>query len=182
MELKHRKQISDEIRNKKANRKIAERERLVSAPMREDERLTNPTILQSQLPTRLRQNGKPLPLADPNRQSLYRQAVESTREFEEKRREERKDQLHTLYMKANTFITSEEQLNAVMERVFDDKEQFKSMEGRGENIWNLGYPLTVAEMLEDSNRGGQAVDVGRKAAMVKERYKRIAEVLTGGAM
>lgn len=175
--------MSDAHRNRRSKRKIEERERLVAAPMREDERLTGPTILQSQHPSRLREGGNldpSLPPLNPLYTFGFQLARPETRAHEARRRLERGDNLHTLYTKANTFITSEEQLNAVVERVFDDTTQFRTMEQTGENVWNLGYQTTVAEMLDDSNGGGRAVDTGRKGAMVKERYKRIAEVLTGG--
>ena len=151
-------------------------------PMREDERLTGPTILQSQLPARLRRNGKPAQLPDPDREARIRAARQNTARHEMERSEERRDQLHTLYMNANTFITNEAQLNAVVERVFHDTRQFRSEEVEGENVWNLGFQTTVAEMLDDVNEGKKATDAGRKGKLVQERYKQIAEVLTGGKM
>ncbi|KAL8794387.1 MAG: hypothetical protein Q9195_003085 [Heterodermia aff. obscurata] len=182
IELSHRKKVSDGIRNQRSKRKVQERERLVAAPMREDERLTNPTILQSQLPVRLRRGGKPQALPNPDGWERILDARARAVEHLERRKEERRDDLHTLYMNANRFITSEAQLNAVVERVFDDQEQFKNSYYRGENVWNLGYQVTVAEMLDYSRRGSRLVDVARKGQMVKDRYKQIAETLTGGKM
>lgn len=177
-----RKQASDKIRNKRSARRIAERERLVKMPMREDERLTGPTILQSQLPARLRRDGKPTPIPDPDREARIKAARENTAKHEMERSEERRDQLHTLYMNANTFITNEAQLNAVVERVFNDTQQFRGEENEGENVWNLGYQTTVAQMLDDVNEGKKATDAGRRARLVTQRYTQIAEVLTGGKM
>lgn len=159
-----------------------ERERLVAMPMREDERLTGPTILQSQLPVRLRRGGKPQ--AIPNPDGLERILAARARAVKhlERRKEERRDDLHTLYMNANQFITNEAHLNAEVERVFDDTEQFRDSYHRGENVWNLGYQVTVAEMLDYSNKGSRAVDAGRKGQMIKDRYQQIAETLTGGKM
>lgn len=174
--------MSDDIRNRRAEWRMKQRERLLRRPMRRDEHLTGPTILQSQLPTRLRRNGKPTPIPDPDRAARVRASQLKTDRHEKQRSEERKDQLNTLYMNANTFITNEAQLNAEVEKVFNDQEQFMSMEAPGENVWNLGYQTTVAEMLEDVNQGRRAVDAGRRGRLVKERYKQMAEVLTGGKM
>ena len=99
-----------------------------------------------------------------------------------KRRGERRDDLHTLYMNSRTFITKEEELDKEVERVFHDIEQFKNSDNYGENVWNLGQQTTVAEMLNHTNEGGKAIDAGRGGQMVKERYERMAEILTGGKM
>lgn len=93
--------------------------------------------------------------------------------------------MHSLYMNASSFITTPAQLEAVVDRVFDDTDQFTTDTAKGENIWNLGYPETVQNLLNNmkGSDGGKVVNrVERSALLTRERMDRIAEELTGGKL
>lgn len=147
----------------------------MAMPMREDERLTAPSILSSQLPSTRR-------LLDPNRAARIAAARANMAAHEAARKEQRREDLHELYVNAGTFITNEAQLDAVVDRVFEDKKQFQNDASAGENIWHLGEPQTVAQRMQQAEAGGRNPEAVGRARVVKERMTRIAEVLTGGKM
>ena len=105
-------------------------------------------------------------------------------EKEAEKVEERRNALHSLYMNARGFITSEAQLIAEVDRVFDDVDQWTTAEVQGHNVWNLGPPETVQQMLGRVNRTGKnALDYNQGyAPITAKRERRIAEELTGGKM
>ncbi|KAI0995511.1 hypothetical protein K3495_g12667 [Podosphaera aphanis] len=153
------------------------RERLLHAPQREDERLTNPTItiLNSKPQTGI--------LPDPNREARLREKAARFQAREEAKREARKDALHTLYMNARDFITTEEQLEARIEEIFTD-EPFTTHD-KCDNIWEaLGAPPTIQDFLKSSqNISKMALKAHQLPAVVTgERMRTIAENLTGGKM
>lgn len=96
--------------------------------------------------------------------------------------------LHTLYMNARDFITTAAQLEAAINKAFDDRDQFTSEMLRGENVWNLRRPEKMVDLLEpvaetiDTDSISLAPDMYRPAAMVvaEDRLDVIAEELTGG--
>ena len=135
--------------------------------MREDERLTLPTILSAQLPSQIR-------ITDPDRAARIAQKRANTAAHEARRIENRRDDLHTLYMNAGDFITDRARANALVDSAFDDLTQFQNDDSQGENLWHTGYPKTVAERL----RGGLLTN----EEIQEERMRRIAETLTGGKM
>ena len=101
------------------------------------------------------------------------------------REETRRNALHTLYVNAGDFITTGKQLDGVIDRAFDDNSQFRSDSSEGVNIWNLGYPETVQELLRKVNKSGRqtALDSAEGNEMVtRERMRKIGEELTGGKM
>lgn len=179
VELNNRKQQLDRYRDAKSKKNIAEREALLSAPEREDERLTTPSVLQSEKPTRHHF------LPDPNREARLARKQNNLAKMEAMRQENRRNALHTLYVNAGDFITTGAQLDATIDRVFDDLKQFSNDSKKGLNIWNLGYPETVQQLLAKTNNtpGRKAVDSAEgTAGVTRERMRRIAEELTGGKM
>lgn len=99
--------------------------------------------------------------------------------------EERRAMLHTLYMHARDFITTPAALDVAIDQAFDNNSAFSTDSTRGFNIWNLGSPKTVEEMLKDAGKGegGKAAERHTGFAMVtNERVTRIAEELTGGGI
>jgi hypothetical protein len=103
----------------------------------------------------------------------------------------RLDALHTLYMHARTFITTEKHLAAEIDRIFDRPGlEWGTMAEQGTNIWNKEPPLTIAALLQDDTTTGVRQETGlaakRGAAMRyrtdQERLRKIAEVLSGGKM
>ena len=180
IELRFRKERDDRIVAAKSARVQAFNRQQREAPEREDERLTNATVLEAD------QVRRHTMLSDPDRQvrlALKRENVERHRAGLE---EERRNMLHTLYVNAGQFITTGAQLDQVVDRVFDDEMQFMNDQSKGVNIWNLGEPETVAELLGERGRGvdrRKAVDnVGGMKGLMEERMRRVGEALTGGKM
>lgn len=100
------------------------------------------------------------------------------------REDDRRYMLHTLYMNAASFITTAAELNAVVDEVFDNKDIFTNDSVRGENIWNLGEPETVQELLDDLDAKGRKTpnSTGSSPSLGEQRLDRIAEELTGGKL
>ncbi|KAI9732693.1 MAG: hypothetical protein M1818_007427 [Claussenomyces sp. TS43310] len=180
IELHKRKLRSDRIVANRSAAKRENRERRLHAPVREDERLTNPTITAA---TRKPQSGN---LPDPNREARLAASQQRIIARAKALEEERRDSLHTLYMHARSFITTESQLNAEIEKTFKER-PFESIPNKedAKNVWDaLGAPQTVQDMLSVVNNtqktalafhAGPAVSTGKR--MIK-----IAEELTGGKM
>ncbi|KZF26269.1 hypothetical protein L228DRAFT_264688 [Xylona heveae TC161] len=179
LELSHRKINTDNIVAARSAAKQADHQRLINEPEREDERLTNPSILVSMKQQKIGM------LPDPNRESRIVDKTLKLQERQAAKEQERKDRLHTLYTQAREFITTEAQLNEAIDRTFVEyPEEFTSDGGLGENIWNRGSPETVQQMLNEINRtGSNAIKhytgVGD---ITQKRVRRIAEELTGGRL
>lgn len=179
LELNNRKQQTDRYLKARSSKNKAERDALLSAAEREDERLTNPSVLQFEKPTRHHF------LPDPNREARLARKRENLAKTAAMRHENRRDALHTLYVNAGDFITTGAQLDATIDRVFDDLSQFENDSQKGLNIWNLGFPETVQQLLAKANHapGRKALDSAEGiAGVTRERMRRIAEELTGGKM
>ncbi|KAA6410120.1 MAG: hypothetical protein FRX48_05539 [Lasallia pustulata] len=178
IELRHRKRVSDRRIAARSAYRRAEHERLIRQPEREDERLTNPTVTQALRPPKTQL------LPDPDHEARMAEKRARVAEKEAEKVEERRNMLHSLYMNARTFITSEAQLNSEVDKVFDDLDLWTTAEVRGQNVWNLGPPETVQQMLGRVNRTGKnAVDYNQGyAPITAQRERRIAEELTGGKM
>lgn len=180
VELDHRKQKTDRFLQARSSRNMAIRTQALEAPERDDERLTNPSVLQSARPT------KHQVLPDPNRETRLAQKRANVAAMEVMRQEERRSKLHTLYVNAGDFITTGKQLDNAIDRVFDNQDQFTTDQKLGLNVWNLGFPETVQQLLGVANkdpRRQKAVDSAEGNSLITEkRMKRIAEELTGGKM
>jgi hypothetical protein len=158
--------------------KSQQREAAVHAPLREDERLTSTTIRQA---LQELQKGR---LQDPGRDERIAEAAERVKAKELAREAQRKDALHTLYMHARDFITTEAQLDAEIEKIFVESPFGESHPGQT-NIWDVyGAPPTVQDMLSTvNNTQKSALDYHRgPGAITGKRMTKIAEELTGGKM
>ncbi|CAF9930007.1 hypothetical protein IMSHALPRED_008064 [Imshaugia aleurites] len=178
-ELHQRKKDNDRRRTitSAANRRI--REKLLYARERDDAWLTSPTVLSTQRPM------KHHALPDPTRPARLAVKSQNVADMAAMREETRRNALHTLYVNAGDFITTGEQLDGVIDRAFDDNSQFRSDSSEGVNIWNLGYPETVQELLGKVNKSGRqtALDSAEGNEIVtRERMRKISEELTGGKM
>lgn len=179
VELHSRKVKSDKSMAYKSAAKAEDYKRRVNAPPREDERLTAVTILAS---TRKLNSGN---VPDPNREERVAAAKARVENKAMILEQERRDALHTLYMHARDFITTEEQLDEAIEKIFVDRPFEDHLNAGKDNIWDAyGPPPTVQEMLSEINNTqknaldyhqGPAVPYGR-------RILKIAEELTGGKM
>lgn len=175
--LHKRKLRQDTVRESKTKAKRKDREIRLRASQREDDRLTSPTV------TVALQNLH-IGLSDPNREARIAEKLEKFKTKEEIKREQRKDALFNLYMNAREFITTEEQLNEEIEKIFIQSPFGKDQKGT-ENIWDAyGSPPTVQDMLQTVNDVQRsALEYHRGPAHITgKRMKKIAEELTGGKM
>jgi hypothetical protein len=162
----------------RSEQKTKERDRLVTQAERVDERLTSASVPQAMKPE------KGLPNARAANKPRRRQR-------KDKKKGERRDALHTLYMNARNFITTEEQLDAAIEKAFPEggNPEFATDTKLGDNIWNVGAPATIAELLDanvsrvrkDFTKAG-LTEADHKFKIDQERMKRIAEELSDGKM
>ncbi|CAG8125845.1 unnamed protein product [Penicillium salamii] len=147
------------------------RERILQQPEREDERLTRPSTIAAMLPHK-----QPI-LPDPNREQ--RIALSQARMAAKKAQKEsvRQADLQLLYMNARSFITTEEQLAAEIDRVFPEGENkaWRNDHQPGENVWNLGNPPTVNNLVNQTHR-----NEGARWDIMQERVKQLGEQITGG--
>ncbi|KAI9807898.1 MAG: hypothetical protein M1825_005204 [Sarcosagium campestre] len=159
-------------------RRQAEREELLSRKEREDERLTAATVTAAM---RQLQVGK---LPDPGREARVAQGTANAIATEQRRSQSRQEALHTLYMNARNFITTEAQLAEEVERVFAPQPEEWTDVFVGRNIWNRGPPETVQDMLNVLNKAEKNALAYHSGYgdLSSRRVKRIAEELTGGKM
>lgn len=177
VELHQRKQRIDRSKAERRTRKQAESFQLANAPEREDERLTNPSVHTALL---LSHRGL---LPDPNRAQRLKKMRSNVESMQRKKLEERRLMLHTLYMNARDFIVRPAQLDHAIDLAFDDPKQFVSDEIRGENIWHLGPPETIQQLLRMSNLSWKSAAVDRYSRLkelTEKRLDNIGEELTGG--
>ncbi len=177
VELHKRKKSHDAMVAGQSKMRSKLREKALHAPQREDERLTNPTITKM---TRTLQSG---PVPDPDRATRVAEKVARVQAKELAREAARRDALHTLYMNARSFITTEEQLDAQIEKIFVADPHTKG--NFEDNIWLAkNSPPTVQDMLSQvNNTQKRAMEFhASPAALTGRRMKKIAEELTGGKM
>jgi len=178
--LKNRKKRDDLYQARDRQKKQQEREALLSAPEREDERLTSTTLdvnLQALLA------GGPLP--DRERGQRIREKRSRVKKHEAARRTERQDNLHNLYIQARSYITTEDQLADAIDKAFGTVD-LPVRFGEGLSPWATGPPPSVQDMLNRASgvavRSGAAItSTGNNySTIVQARLKRMAEELTGG--
>lgn len=178
VELHHRDARTTQQMAERSARRQAKNIALRDAPEREDERLTHPSVLV------VGQTMKARGLPDPGREARLMRKRENVARTLALQEERRRAKLHTLYVNAGSFITTRAQLEQTIDKVFDDNKQFENDKRPGLNVWNLGLPETVQELL--GNRTGpsaKAIDpTDESAVIMRERMNRIAEELTGGKL
>lgn len=167
----------------RSERKAAEREALISMPEREDERLTTPS------------HGLDLskllkgPVPDPTRKKRLAQSTQRVVRKAERERKQRMDHMHTLYMRARSFIVTPEQLDNAVDKAFGTAENPVTFSNQtaGTSMWATGPPDSLQDMLNRVNRIGgrgllETVQNKSVSSMQAERMKKLAESLTGGKM
>ncbi|KAL4899725.1 hypothetical protein BDW74DRAFT_162894 [Aspergillus multicolor] len=174
LELHNRKQLTDKSMEERSRSRQKLRNHVLRQPDRADELLTRPTIPQIMIP-------KHTPvLPDPGRKNRLQASQRRTERKAHLKEMERRESLHTLYMNAREFITTETQLAAEIEKVFPDgeNEAWRNDTKNGENIWNKGLPKTMASRTAEFGR-----EVGREAQKwdaVQGRLQKLGEEITGG--
>ena len=148
----------------------------MTAPGREDERLTTPTHV---LDLQQLLKGNPI---DPNREERLAHKRANLARHEQMKQNARLNDLHTLYMNAREFIVTPAQLDAAVDEAFgpeDNPVRFQNQQ----SIWGEGKPASVQDMLNSANGvSGRAVSGAGPLEASRARIKRIAEELTGGKM
>lgn len=180
LELHRRKVRTDKAIAIRSAVKRENRERRLHAPQREDERLTTPTITAAM---RKLQLGN---IPDPEREARLAAASARVAAKAKALEEQRQDALHTLYMHARNFITTEAQLDAAIEKVFVER-PWTHIPGKEKaiSIWDAeGSPQTVQDMLSEVNKTQKSAMLFHRGPAVAtgKRMLRIAEELTGGKM
>ncbi|EEP77658.1 conserved hypothetical protein [Uncinocarpus reesii 1704] len=170
VELYQRKQKEEAQMLARSRARQAQQKVVLNQPPREDERLTTASV-----PSGISLAKTPF-LSDPNAKNRHERSVANHLVRQEWKSEERMDAIHTLYMNARDFITTEQQLDAEIERVFptENNPDWANDQRDGDNVWNLGPPPTVGSLMHRKN------DEHSKFNLIQDRTRKIAEALTGG--
>lgn len=171
LELYSRKRETEKFMKRRSYAKQKRREEVLNQPEREDERLTRPSVIQEMLPKR----GGVLP--DPDREARLAASRAKFQQIQTNKRLEREEAVHSLYMNARNFITTEAQLAAEIERVFPDgpNEAWLNDNFYGESVWNLGVPASVQSTVTEPKKSETA-----RWDLMQKRLKKLGEELTGG--
>jgi len=174
-ELYARKKDMDASVSRRSASKQAERARLISQAEREDARLTKvstPTAMQP---------GQSHALSDVDVQEIYERKKANLERTMLEKAEDQRDELHTLYMHARKFITTEDQLLAEIEAEFQNKKFYE----HGKSMWSHGRPDTVEDMIKfgrTSTETKLGTEYAERYKRDQERMQKIAEKLSGGKM
>lgn len=172
--LYSRKQQTEQTMSARSTAKQARRERVFQQPELEDERFTRASIVQTMLPQKLGT------LPDPNREARLALSKARMEAKQAEKEVERQEDIQSLYMNARTFIVTEEQLAAEIDRVFPaegENEAWRNDHQQGENIWNLGTPPTVQSIVNETRRSETA-----RWDAIQRRVKQLGEQITGGKL
>jgi len=187
LELYNRKVVMSGQIGARSTARQNERAILITQGPRQDDHLTSTSIPSSM---RFTTGNAPLPPTPPPATTHARKIANVTQQQAAKR-SSRLDALHTLYMHARSFITTEKHLAAEIERIFDNPSvEWGTPANDGTSIWNKEPPVTIAALLQDDTTTGVRQETGlavkRGAAMRyrtdQQRLRKIAEVLSGGKM
>lgn len=148
------------------------------APERSDDALTRATVrAATALTTAV--------IPDPERFAKAEAAAERHQAKMALKAEQRRDALARLYVAAGNFIVDEEELEARVNTVFNEKVFHTHAFASNTNIWDMqGHPITVAELKAEMTAAGHAFSFGAKSDLGKStvRQKLVAEELTGGKL
>ncbi|OQD70619.1 hypothetical protein PENDEC_c022G01015 [Penicillium decumbens] len=171
--LYKRKQIAEQTVFERSLENQARRERVLQQPEPEDERLTRSSVVEAMQPQ------KGAALSDPNREARLALSQARMEAKQAQKASIQQENIHSLYMNARTFIVTEEQLAAEIDRAFPEgeNEAWRNDHQQGENIWNLGMPPTVQHLVNASRRS----ETGRWD-VIQDRLKKLGEQITGGKM
>lgn len=179
VELHTRRVKSDTSMARRIAKRQAERQELIEAAEREDERLTNPSTT-ALLKGAQTVNGR---LPDPNREQRLAEMRSRVEAKEAQKLSDRQDALHTLYMHARNFIVTEGDLDKAIDKAFGTPSEPVIWRNRGSSIWNEATPQSIQDKLNAANRTrGTVMDNDWIANTTLKRVGRIAEQLTGGKM
>lgn len=171
-ELYQRKRRTETDLAKSSRRKLRYARTVQQQPPRDDERLTRPST------TKMMQDKQLVYGPDPHAEKHLAESKERVVAKQDGRRRKRMEAIQTLYMNARHFITTEKQLTAEIDKVFPEGDNIAWANNRlsGENIWNVGRPMTVEDMVARMH------NEDAKHEAVQRRTHKLAETLTGGTL
>ncbi|KAK5943040.1 hypothetical protein PMZ80_004045 [Knufia obscura] len=202
--LHARKEAEINIMARASRAKQLQRDDLLKQAAREDARLTNVSTPQEMDPNSTASLAA-LEAEVAITKKLHEQKLANLERVQAEKHAQKMDALHTLYMNARKFITTEKQLDDMIKDQFDQDPEgmvtrhadFKTTVGNGSSMWNFGPPDSIKDLITDASnkaRGGDMMsavtsrvgkDQAAKAARFakdQERMKKIAEKLSGGKM
>lgn len=160
--LYERKQMETAAVEARSALKKAQRDALLQQAVREDERLMNASVTSGLTQGTVSELGKQISIAQGQRsKKLRKQALR-----ENDSRTVKMDALHTLYMNAKNFITSEDQLREKIKAQFDKADpnssgvrkhaDFQTDVREGLSLWNFGPPDGIKQMLASESPGSKS--------------------------
>ncbi|KAL7620150.1 hypothetical protein AAE478_009143 [Parahypoxylon ruwenzoriense] len=179
--LYQRKQLFDKRRRERQAANLAAHKAAAATPEREDERLTRATVNEGTLQTRV--------MLDPYRFERAQESRLRTEAIMQQKSEARRDAIQELYMRARSFIVTEQELETEVNRLFaPDYWKKMGLSSSGfevNNIWDLeGKPTTVADMFDEVARTSNSLvkNLESEKTRTLKRQKEVAEELTGGKL
>lgn len=212
--LHARKQAEISFMSRRSEAKQTQRSLLLSQAEREDARLTNVSTPKNMQPGQ-HSSVEALQADVEVARRQHETKLANVAAHAEARQAMKMDALHSLYMNAREFITTEEQLDRLVKQQFDTTPdpdgvprhaEFKSDFAIGTSMWSYGPPENIGEKVGSGggkvgtrrslinqisgsmgarDRLSQELDGRKKMDSAKfakdqERFKRIAEKLSGG--
>jgi len=182
--------------------KQLQRDALLKQSEREDARLTNVSTPKEMDPNATASLAA-LEAQVATTKKLHEQKLANLERVEAEKHAAKMDALHTLYMNARKFVTTEKQLDELIKKQFDSDPNiqpshadFETTRGRGTSMWNFGPPDSVKDMVNEATNKSRnetmanamgriikdTVATSAKFKKDQERMKKIAEKLSGGKM
>lgn len=184
--------------------KQLQRNALLSQREREDARLTSISIPKEMDPN-YQSTLQALEAEVATAKRIHETKVANLERVQQKKHAEKMDALHTLYMNARTFVTTEAEYKKLIEEQFTPSPSRAPEDGyrhadfasaynvKGMSMWNHGVPDSIKKMIETATGSklktmGDAVNYAQqhtqaqkaKIAREQERFQKIAEKLSGG--
>ena len=185
-----------------------QRTELLKQAEREDARLTNSSIVAQMKPD-AQSSIEALEAEVATARAIHERKVANIARVTAEKHVDKMDALHTLYMNARHFVTTEDQLKDLIDQQFDTSPpatsdyrrapaqhaDFRGEVSTGTSMWNFGPPAGVKTMINAeynvrSTEGMSGVlsrvlegETSKERAAVnreQERFKKIAEKLSGG--
>lgn len=199
--LQARKQADLAAMSRRSHQKQHDRSKLLTQSEREDARLTNVSVPSSMLPQTSQASLKALEDEVANLRAIHAQKVANYTTYTSTKHSEKMDALHTLYMSARDFITTETQMRDLLKSQFEDPNRFTNDVDKGDSMWQFGPPSSIRDMIGDaagkprkaqisgemlsslkaSSRLASGIQAEREhVGQDQERMKKIAEKLSGG--
>ncbi|KAI0011918.1 hypothetical protein F4779DRAFT_143280 [Xylariaceae sp. FL0662B] len=176
-----RKQRFDRTRLARQTARLDANRAAAMAPERDDDVLTRSSISPGTLQTTVQ--------LDPERFERALASRTRTAAIAHEKSEARRDAIQELYMKARSFIVSEDELQAEVDRLFSPdywKNMGQSAAGAPIfNIWDMeGRQVAVKDLMDDVSRSSSLVvkNIESERTRTLKRQKEVAEELTGGKM